>query len=93
MDTLMQQFDRMFNVGQKTTAALIKAREDLADATVRESDWRGDECGFLAAQCRARTLRGLTPTVEQFDAWHSENVQTCTEYQRNIERAEYWEER
>jgi hypothetical protein len=85
MDTLMQQFDRMFNVGQKTTAALIKAREDLADATVRESDWRGDECGYLAAQAKARTLRGLTPTVEQAEAWYHDNTNELREFrsQRN----------
>ncbi len=74
MDTLMQQFDRMFNVGQKTTAALIKAREDLADATVRQSDYVGDHCGFLAAQAKARTLRGLTPTAEQAEAWYHDNT-------------------
>jgi hypothetical protein len=74
MASVQEQFDNMFMNARKSIATLTTAREELADATVRQSDWRGDHCGYLAAQCRARTLRGLTPTDEQSEAWFSCNT-------------------
>ena len=71
---VQDQFDNMFSDVRHSMKKLVIAREDLADATVRESDWRGDHCGYLAAQCRARTLRGLTPTSEQVEAWYHDNT-------------------
>jgi hypothetical protein len=69
MKSVQDQFDNMFITARKSIATLTTAREELADATVRQSDWRGDECGYLAAQCKARTLRGLKPTADQAEAW------------------------
>lgn len=74
MVSVQEQFDNMFLNARKSIATLTTAREELADATVRQSDWRGDHCGYLAAQCRARTLRGLKPTAEQVEAWFSCNT-------------------
>lgn len=71
---VQDQFDNMFSDVRHSMKKLVIAREDLADATVRESDWRGDHCGYLAAQCRARTLRGLKPTPDQAEAWFHENT-------------------
>lgn len=69
MVSVQEQFDNMFLNARKSIATLTTAREELADATVRQSDWRGDHCGYLAAKCKARTLRGLKPTAEQAEAW------------------------
>lgn len=74
MKSVQEQFDNMFLNARKSIATLTTAREELADATVRQSDWRGDHCGYLAAQCKARTLRGLKPTAEQAEAWLHENT-------------------
>jgi hypothetical protein len=69
MVSVQDQFDAMFSNAKESLARLTIGREELADATVRQSDWRGDHCGYLAAQCKARTLRGLKPTAEQAEAW------------------------
>lgn len=53
---------------------VLKQRELWADESVDQDKWRGDECGYLAAQCKARTLRGLIPTAEQKEAWLHENT-------------------
>ena len=74
MKSVQEQFDNMFLNARKSIATLTIAREELADATVRQSDWRGDHCGYLAAQCKARTLRGLKPTPDQAEAWLHDNT-------------------
>ena len=74
MKSVQEQFDNMFLNARKSIATLTIAREELADATVHQSDWRGDHCGYLAAQCKARTLRGLTPTEDQAEAWLHDNT-------------------
>ena len=74
MTSVQDQFDNMFGDMKHSLAKLTIGREELADATVRQSDWRGDHCGYLAAQCKARTLRGLTPTPEQVEAWYHDNT-------------------
>lgn len=78
MTSVQDQFDNMFMNARKSIATLTTAREELADATVRQSDWRGDHCGYLSAQCKARTLRGLKPTAEQAEAWLHENTNAAT---------------
>lgn len=74
MTRVQDQFDSMFGDVRASLARLTISREELADATVRQSDWRGDHCGYLAAQCKARTLRGLIPTAEQKEAWLHDNT-------------------
>lgn len=78
MTSVQDQFNNMFLNARKSIATLTTAREELADATVRESYWRGDHCGYLAAQCKARTLRDLKPTAEQKEAWFHENTNAAT---------------
>ena len=93
MISVQDQFDNMFCDMKHSLAKLTIGREELADASVRQSEWRGDECGYLASQAMARIERGLTPTEEQAMALESENFHANSEYMLNIERAEYWEER
>jgi len=69
MQTVQEQFDNMFSDVRHSLAKLTISREELADALVRQSDYRGDHCGYLAAQCSRRILRGLTPTADQREAW------------------------
>lgn len=68
-------------------------KEQLADDSVDASLYRGDSCGYLAAQCKARTLRGLVPTKEQQEAWVAEQQLTddAKEYMKKLENAEYLE--
>lgn len=47
---------------------------EMADATIDAQLWRGDHCGYLAAQAAARIDRGLTPTPDQREAWIACNV-------------------
>ena len=42
---------------------------EQADASVPQSLWIGDSCGYLAAQAEARIAAGLKPTDEQLEAW------------------------
>lgn len=42
---------------------------EQADASVPQSLWIGDSCGYLAAQADARIAAGLKPTDEQLEAW------------------------
>ena len=78
MTSIQDQFDNMFCDMKHSLAKLTIGREELADASVRQSDWRGDYCGYLAAQCSARTLRGLTPTQDQLEAWYACNTNEAT---------------
>jgi hypothetical protein len=60
---------------------MSEAIEIAADQSV---DWRqfiGDGCAYLAAQCRARIMRGLVPTDDQAEAWLCENTYNAVNYQ------------
>lgn len=57
---------------------VLHQRELWADESVDQDKWRGDHCGYLAAQCSARTLRGLQPTPEQQEAWYACNTNEAT---------------
>lgn len=91
MTSIQDQFDNMFCDMKHSLAKLTIGREELADASVRQSDWRGDHCGFLAAQHDARVARGLTPTDDQLEAWLHENTESPLE--AKLTKAEYFEER
>ncbi len=49
---------------------------EQADASVQQSLWIGDYCGYLAAQAQARLAMGLKPTDEQQEAWNVCNAPT-----------------
>ena len=66
---MRELFKSMIETNKQSVATLTEAQELLADASVRQSDWRGDECGYLASQAMARIERGLKPTAEQAEAW------------------------
>jgi len=51
---------------------------EQADASVQQSLWIGDSCGYLAAQADARIAAGLTPTDEQLEAWAVCNTFSAT---------------
>ncbi len=91
MTSVQDQFNNMFLNARKSIATLTTAREELADASVRQSDWHGDHCGYLSAQCSARTLRGLKPTADQAEAWLVCN--TVGPLEEKLSRIEYFEER
>jgi len=70
---------------------VIKQQELWADESVDQDKWRGDHCGYLSAQCAARTVRGLTPTEDQQEAWEACN--TTSPLEEKLSSIEYFEER
>jgi len=59
--------------------AMYALNEAFADRSVDPSQYVGDSCGYLAAQCEARRAAKLYPTADQLEAWESLNRTTSTQ--------------
>lgn len=51
----------------------------MSDDSIDQSQWVGDHCGYLAAQCEARQRIGVEPTAEQLEALAVCNTTTSTQ--------------
>jgi len=47
----------------------VEIAGDIADLLVDYNNHRGDGCGYLAAQAKARMRMHVQPTAEQQEAW------------------------
>ena len=50
----------------------------MSDDSIDQSQWVGDHCGYLAAQCESRQRINVEPTAEQLEAWAVCNTTTAS---------------